>query len=507
MSIALINGKIYTLNEKNTIEEALAIVKNRIKSVGSTDEILNLKTDFDQVIDLKGNIVLPGFIDAHTHLGHSGLESLWVDLSNTTSTDGILKLVKERTEKTPEGEWVVGVMYDDSGWRYQECLTKDSLDTISTKHPIFLRRVCGHYGVVNSRALEQISDDWQYVDRDTGVLLEDAVLGFMKIIKPDLSLRIDGTRKVLPQAYSHGLTAVREIVNLQSIQSFHFLDNKNELKLRIFGYIIFDDLNEYLGQFLNGLPECNNFNIIGVKLFIDGSLGARTAALKEPYSDEPGNAGKLLNSDSELQMAFDWIKVLDMSMMVHAIGDGALQQFLSVYPKVFNDQIPKNPKRHSIEHVEVIDDGLLNEIKNLGIIVSAQPNFAGRWSGPGGLNEKRLGKDRLLRCNAYKEFLDSKIPLIFGSDSMPLDPLFGIKSAIFHPIHEQRISPIDAIKAYVQNYYKIFNLESNFGSIEPGKVADLVILTADPFIIGEGTFDKIQVVGTIINGEIVFSKL
>jgi predicted amidohydrolase YtcJ len=174
---------------------------------------------------------------------------------------------------------------------------------------------------------------------------------------------------------------------------------------------------------------------------------------------------------------------------------------------VFNDQIPKNPKRHSIEHVEVIDDGLLNEIKNLGIIVSAQPNFAGRWSGPGGLNEKRLGKDRLLRCNAYKKFLDKKIPLIFGSDSMPLNPLFGIKSAIFHPISEQRISPIDAIKAYVQNYYKIFNLESNFGSIESGKVADLVILTADPFVVGEGTFDKIQVAGTIINGEIVFSKL
>ena len=192
MSMALTNGKIYTLNEQNKVVEAVAIAKNIIKSIGTNDEILNLKTNFDRVLDLKGKTVLPGFVDAHTHLCHSGLESLWIDLSNTKSTDEILKLIKQRTAQTTPGDWVVGVMYDDSGWRYQECLTKDNLDAISTKHPIFLRRVCGHYGVVNSKALEQLSDEWKYVDHETGVLLEDAVLGFMKIIKPELSLRIDG---------------------------------------------------------------------------------------------------------------------------------------------------------------------------------------------------------------------------------------------------------------------------------------------------------------------------
>jgi predicted amidohydrolase YtcJ len=193
--------------------------------------------------------------------------------------------------------------------------------------------------------------------------------------------------------------------------------------------------------------------------------------------------------------------------MVHAIGDRAVEQFVNLYPKVFSNHIPDNPKAHSIEHVEIIDDELLWDIKNLGIIISAQPNFAGRWSVPGGLNEKRLGDDRLRKCNPYKKFFDYEIPIVFGSDSMPLNPIFGIKSAIFHPVAEQRITPERAIRAYTQNCYKIFNFEPNLGSIEPGKIADLVILTSDPFVMGEQSFDRIQVAGTIINGELVYSKL
>ena len=504
MAFALTNGRIITLDKNNTTAQAIAITDNIIQSVGSTEEILGLDIDFDEVLDLQGKSVLPGFVDGHTHLGHSGLESLWVDLSQTESTEEILSLLKTRIDETPPGKWVVGVMYDDAGWRYQECLTKDSLDELSTLHPIFLRRVCGHYGVVNSSALKQIGEEWKYVDRDTGILLEDAVLGFMRIIKPELSMRIDGTRKVLPIAYSLGLTSVREIVNYQSIQSFKFLDENNELKLRIFGYLIYDDLEEYLANYPEGLQEGKNFKIIGIKLFLDGSLGARTAALSEPYSDDPGNTGKLLHSDSALQEILERIKSLNMSIMAHAIGDRAVQQFVRIYKKVFSNQIPDNLKMHSLEHVEVIDAELLDEIKNLGIIASVQPNFAGRWSNPGGLDEKRLGKERLSRCNAYLDFFNKGIPVIFGSDSMPLDPIFGIKSAVFHPIQEQRITPIEAIKTYTQNCYKIFKLDSKFGSIEPGKVADLVILTNDP--INNPNFNDIKVSGTIINGNMVYSK-
>jgi len=506
MTLELINGKIYTLAHNNSIREALVIEKNIITKVGTTQEILESNADkhIDQVIDLQNKVVLPGFIDGHTHLGHMALESLWIDLSKIESKGQILKLIKDRSRDTSVGNWVVGVGYDDASWENEERLSKVELDAISIDHPIFVRRVCGHYGVVNSIALQYIDESWKYVDRKTGILLEDAVLGFMKIIRPDISVRLSGTQKLFPEVYSLGLTAVREIVNLQSIKMYHLLDKEKQLKLRVYGYIIIDDLDDYLAKYPEGIIKTARFNLVGVKILLDGSLGARTAALQEPYNDAPGNNGKLLYSEYELTTIFKRIKELGYPMMVHAIGDRAIRQFVDIYKTVFSEQIPDNPLGHSLEHLEVIDDSLLSTLKRLGIYASLQPNFAGRWSAPGGLNEKRLGSERLARCNAYKDFLKKGIPIVFGSDSMPLDPLFGIKSAIYHPIRNQRLQPFDAVKAYVQNCYKILGLDSKFGSLVPGKIADLVILTGDPF--QDQNLDKIEVAGTIIDGELVYFK-
>lgn len=504
MSIALLNGKIYTL-DNNLIAQALAIDKNEIIHVGTNQQILGLGKDFDQQLDLKGATVLPGFLDSHTHLGQLALESLWVNLQETTAKSQILDLLSERAKITKPRDWVIGVSYDDAPWASDETLDKKDLDSVSTAHPIFLRRVCGHYGVVNSMALESINEDWKYVDRTTGILLEDAVLGFMKIIRPEREKRKIGTRDMLPKIHSLGITGVREIVTFESIIVYRQLDERHELKLRVFGYVIIDDLEQYLSEYPDGRFNGENFNVIGVKIFLDGSLGARTAALKEPYSDEPGNKGKLLYSDSELRELFERIKRLDLSLMAHAIGDRATQQFLSIYNTVFDDQAPDNPKNHSLEHLEILDNELLKELHELGIWASVQPNFAGRWSVPGGLNEQRLGKERLARCNAYKTISDNNIPLSFGSDSMPLGPIFGIKSAIFHPVEGQRISPLHAIKAYSQNGYALLDQESIFGSITPGKFADIVILNKDPSNTSNSEFDDIKIIGTIFNGELVYS--
>jgi predicted amidohydrolase YtcJ len=358
--------------------------------------------------------------------------------------------------------------------------------------------------VVNTPALQQISDEWQYVDRSTGVLLEDAVLGFMKIIKPELSMRTTGTKKMLLNVYSHGVTAVREIVNSQSIQSYQELDKSGELKLRVHGYMIYDDLDEYFEQYPTGFIGSNHFKIVGVKLFLDGSLGAHTAALKKPYSDDPENFGKLLYTDSELKTVFQRIKSFELSVMAHAIGDRAVQQFLDVYRQVFYEQIPDNPRNHSLEHVEVIDDDILYELKKYGIWLSLQPNFAGRWSVPGGLNEHRLGTERLVRCNAYRTILEQGLPVVFGSDSMPLDPLFGIRSAVQHPVRTERITVEQAVGGYVHSCWDLLKNSEHFGSITPDKIADLVILSGDIFDVEK--LNEVSVAGTIINGELVYSK-
>jgi predicted amidohydrolase YtcJ len=504
LTIALINGNVQTLDDTKSSFQALTIEKDIIKMVGSTEEIMKSGLDHQEVIDLKGMTVLPSFVDSHTHIGHSGLEYLWVDLSNTSSTDEILELIMKRTAETPNGEWVVGVMYDDSGWRVQECLTKDTLDMISRNHPIFLRRVCGHYGVVNSKALEYISPEWRYVDRQNGVLLEDPVLGFMKIIKPDMTKRLEGMRKVLPVASSLGITAIREIVNFHSIKAYHDLDKNSELKLRVFGYIIFDDLDDYLQEYPSGLQDTNNFKVVGIKVLLDGSMGARTAALKEPYSDAPDKKGELLYSDSELTTIFEKAKGLELPLMVHAIGDRAIQQFIDIYRVVFGDDLQKYSLVHSIEHVEVLNKDLLNELKELGVWLSMQPNFAGRWSGPGGLNETRLGAERLQWCNAYKTIMDNELPVVFGSDSMPLGPLYGISSAVSHPVNVQGISPDDAIRAYTQNCYKLLRIKSGFGILKPGNKADIVVLSSDPMT--DSDIVSIKVVATMFNGEIIYNN-
>jgi predicted amidohydrolase YtcJ len=505
MKIALLNGRIYTLHAKNTIFQALAIEDSIIVKTGTTEEIQDMDIAFDELIDLNGKTVLPGFMDAHTHLGQIALESLWVNLQDTTTIDQIYELLKTRIDETPPGNWVVGVNYDDSSWQDDETIAKLELDSLSTDHPIFLRRICGHYAVVNSRALELIEPSWKYVDRSTGVLVEDAVLGFMKIVKPDQAQREQGTYHMLERVHSLGITSVREIVNNYSVKVYDELDEKEELTLRIYGYIYVDDLEEYLKEYPDGKYNGQNFQVVGLKILLDGSMGARTAALKEPYYDDSANSGKLLYSDSELLTIFSRAKEFDLSLMVHTLGDGALEQFIRIYRELYSDQILGNPRGHSVEHVEVIDDELLKDLKETGLIVSSQPNFAGRWSLPGGMNEQRFGPKRLKRCNAYRTIVEAGIPVVFGSDCMPIDPLFGIRSAVYHPLQEQRLTPDQAIRAYTQNWYKLMK-KIEFGIINESKIADLVILNLDPFLADEQKFEELKVVGTIFDGKIMFDE-
>ncbi len=506
MKMALINGKILTMNKNNTEYKALAIDGEHIIHIGTTQDILELNIEFEKTIDLQGCTVLPGFIDSHTHLGQIALESLWVDLSQTTNKNQILELLEERIKETDQGKWVVGVNYDDSTWDDNSPLIKTELDGLSQNHPIFLRRICGHYAVVNSIALERIDESWDYVNRNTGILVEDAVLGFMKIIKPGLGVRIKGTYTMMEKAHALGLTGAREILNYQTMAVYQELDNKNDLKLRIFGYITAYDLDEYLQDYPEGKYFGRNFQVIGLKILLDGSLGARTAALTEPYADDQNNTGKLLYTTRELKELFQRGKELDLSLMVHAIGDRAIQQFIDVYRQVYPEQIPNNPKGHSLEHVEVLNDQLLAELKDTGIWLSVQPNFAGRWSIPGGLNEQRLGKERLSWCNAYSSILEKQIPMVFGSDCMPLNPIFGITSALGHPVQEQRIPTTNAIKAYTKNCYDLLGLADNFGTLAPGKIADLIILNEDIIKSPSKISKNVKVMGTIFNGELVYNK-
>ncbi len=522
MMLALVNGNIITLSESNPRSEAVLVESKKILKVGNTSEILDAINQEDTgtttIIDLKGKTVVPGFNDSHTHFMNLGLNFLRVDLSNAQTIIDALEMVNERVSTTPTGDWILAVDFDEMQWQPEadrRLPTREELDTISSVHQLILRRVCGHIAVANSKALESINkylqvnglEEWnELLDTKTGILLEDLALSTNMLVNPTQDEMEVGLAEAIKYAHSLGVTSVRDVLNLRTLEAYMKFLQEGKLKIRISGYIKIEQFSEFLknsSKFQESLTE-EYFKISGAKLFLDGSLGARTAALSQPFSDDSEHSGMLLNSNEVLTDHMQMIVDNNYQAMIHAIGDRAVQQFLDVYSEITDE----SAGHHTLEHLEVISNAQLKCIREFDLIASMQPNFAGQWSIPGGMNEVRLGPERLEMCNAYKSILEENIPMAFGSDCMPFDPLYGIHSAVNHPVETQRISAYEALRAYtIGSAYITFD-ENIKGSIEAGKLADLVVL-ADDILAPEnaGKIKDIHVEMTILGGEIVFKAI
>jgi predicted amidohydrolase YtcJ len=536
MTLALINSKIYTISSPISKAEAVIIEGDRISKVGPNEDILDtldkMVEDSDdeniqkkiRVIDLEGTTMVPGFFDSHTHFLNMGLNFLRVDLSKVKNKSELYTAIKTYLVQKKQGVWVLGVDFDESQWEPesdQTLPTCTELDEISTVFPIVLRRICGHIAVANSAALEEIDKyieehglkTWQdkFINYSTGILLEDIPLSLNKIIEPTPQEEIDGLKKAINISQRLGVTSLRDIVNIKTLELYLEFLRKNELKVRISAYVKFENLQEFLDNQAKytQINEKLFLTVKGVKIFLDGSIGAHTAALSQPYKDDPKKYGQLMFTNSELTERLDHIFKNNLNIMAHAIGDNAVDQLINVYSSfVTKSKIKRDGSaRNSIEHLEVVRPDQLTRIKGLGIIASMQPNFAGQWSIPDGLNEKRLGSDRLEMCNAYNTILSYKIPTAFGSDCMPFNPIYGIHSAVNHPVSSQRITAIEALKAYTIGSAYAAGDENVKGSIEPGKLADMVVLSDD--ILAPENAEKIKdikVEMTILGGEIVYDS-
>jgi predicted amidohydrolase YtcJ len=536
MTLALINSTIYTLSTPTTRAEALIIEGDKISKVGRTEDIIDTienmveKTGNEiarekiRVIDLDGRTTVPGFIDSHAHFLNMGLNFLRVNLSEAKSRETVFTAIKKQVDRSRKREWILGVDFDETQWEPEsdrKLPTCTELDEISVDFPIVLRRICGHLAVGNSMALEEIGKyidknrltEWQekYIDYNSGVLLEDIPLSLNRIIKPSRQEEIEGLKKAINIAHRLGVTSLRDIVTLNALDLYREFLQRNKLKIRIAAYIKYDYFQEFLkdqSKYNQNIDEVY-LKVKGVKIFLDGSLGAHTAALSRPYEDNPEKIGKLLFTNSELTDHLNLIFNNKFEVMAHAIGDAAIEQFINVYTpsikkfKIKNDESVRN----TLEHLEVVRKDQLTQLKGIGIIASMQPNFAGQWSIPDGMNEKRLGDERLEMCNAYRSILSYKIPIAFGSDCMPFNPLFGIHSAVNHPVQSQRLSAFEALNAYTMGSAYAAGDEKLKGSIEPGKLADLVVLSDD--ILAPENSEKIKDIKiemTILGGDIVYDS-
>lgn len=533
ISYAFINGRIHTMEGFST--EAAAISGERIAALGSTTEIMKLCDPDTEIIDLKGRCVLPGFNDSHMHLISKGLTYEKINLKGLDSIDKIISAGKEFIEKEDmkAGEWVIGHGFDQNLFVKKTFPCKEDLDRISDAHPILIDRICGHVGTANSLALKLagITKDTYIesgmIDRDeqgnpTGVLRETALEWFKtRIPKPGAEKLKDIIRKASEEALSLGLTSVQtndsDVTDFDRyFEAYRSLAKAGELKIRIFEEVQ-GTKPEKLRQFLDGGKHegyaDDYFKIGNIKLFLDGSLGARTAAMRQDYCDDPGNKGILVYTQEEIDALVGIAHKAGMQVACHAIGDDAVEQCINAIGKA----VVNEPKelRHRIVHCQIADKGLFERMAQLGITADIQPPFvASDYS----IVEARVGKEKAMNSYAWKTMLDCGIPLGGGSDC-PVeshDPLWGIYCAATRKdekgkpaggwLPEEKLSVEEAVKLYTTGPAYLSFEEDKKGSIKEGKFADMVVLSEDIFEVKPEDIKNIKVLMTMVGGKLQYIR-
>jgi predicted amidohydrolase YtcJ len=468
--ILLTNGRIL-LPENRIIEGCLLVDGEQIAEVvtGAADGI-----DAER-IDIENKLLIPGFIDAHTHLFQEGVETTRPDVSAAKSRTELLEMVREAAREYEKGEVIIASDFDESLWGDSTWPCREELDTVAGRNPLIVRRICGHIAIGNTLALEHISDEWSGVDRETGIMKEDVPLNLSRIFPPDVEKVRSGLKVVVNQANSLGITSIHEITKLGNVRFFEELAVAGGLTLNTRFYIRHIDLD--------GIREPDGgfgkTTFGGIKLFADGSIGARTAANTFEYSDTPGNQGTLIHGDDDLRSFVQRAEERGIQLAIHAIGDLAIGQVLDVYEQCVH---PGNPLRHRIEHAELIDENDIERVARLGIVISAQPNFIKLWSQPQGMYEKVLG-DHYPLNNPLGRMERRGITVAFGSDTMPLSPLLGIEGTVTAPFADQQMNLEKAILCYTRNSAQAgFSLKHE-GEIAKGKEANLVVLDPEEMLI------------------------
>ncbi len=516
IDLLIINGNIVTQNSKQPRAEAIAVQNGMILAVGSTKGLKEKFSKVKRILDLKGRFLCPGFNDTHTHILAISATFKDVMLNKVKSPKEALEEILLKVSKTPSGNWIFGERWDESNWDDKRYLTLDELDAIAPKNPCYIRRVCGHLIAVNSLALEElgIAKDDPDLDLDPvtkrplGILTDtliDRIATSPKLKKPQEQLD-EAVKTACEFANSLGVTSVTDNLSVRSVKSYISAWKRNELTIRVYMNVPRLRFNNYINTGIKTGFGDDILRIGGVKIFTDGSIGARTAALKEPYFDDTTTKGgfyieeKVFHETVRTQIEKDW------QTARHSIGAEAIACVLKAVEKINNPELVRKG-RHRIEHAEYLLDEQLKKVNDLGLVLSMQPNFPGRWGQPGQLYETKLGPERYKLLNRFRKIIDEKTKLCFGSDNMPLDPLLGIWSVAAHPIDAIRISAEEALYYFTLGAaYSSFE-EKIKGSIEIGKLADFVILDQDILNIDPMKIKETKVLGTIFNGKLVFDEL
>lgn len=515
--------------------EALAVRGDRVLAVGTGGEIMKNKGPDTKVVDLGGHFVMPGFNDAHMHLASAGFEKMNVNLVGVKTLDEFRERIRARAETAAPGEWIVGEGWDETLWPVKVAPTRWDLDEVTNGHPAYMDRVDGHIGVANTRALQLASvtvasrdPEGGKIDRDengtpNGILRETARDAVKAVIpKPNHDQRRKAIETALAEISSYGITSVQDNSSWDDFQIYQELEREGKLNVRISEWLPFDDSVDALNAKRNSQPASDNMLHTGMlKGFMDGSLGSKTAALLEPYSDDPKNSGLPQYEPAKLNAMTVARLLAGYQIGFHAIGDRGVQMALDAFDGAERTAGKSGVKaadggenyRLRVEHAQVTTPQQIVRFKQLNVIASMQPSHLTtdmNWA------ETRLGANRAAHSYAWAEFLKHGVVLAFGTDYPvePVTPFRGLYAAVtrqsedgkksYYP--EQKLTIEQAIAAYtIGSAYAEF-AEKQKGKLEPGMLADFVVLDQD---ITSVPFPKIlttQVLRTVVGGKTVYEK-
>ncbi|MFB6220222.1 MAG: amidohydrolase [Halolamina sp.] len=501
------DGDIHRLTDPDETYEAVAVRDGEIVRLGSTYDVEFLAGADTDVIDLDGRTLLPGFIDAHTHMETLGRYLVHADLSTAADLDEAVSLLRERAEETDapaDPEWVLGYGYDESRWPEDRYLDREDLDAVSEERPVVAFREDMHVASVNSVVLdryegEMAEADVHYEDAEpTGVLVEEAVDVLYDAVSPDAA----ETGRLLTAAQARanelGVTGVHDMVRgSYAPEVYRDMDLAGELSLRVRLNYWADHLDALIETGLRTNHGSEMVRTGAVKTYTDGTFGGRTAQISAPYHDDHTENGTWVVDPEELNDIVETADEAGFQVTAHAIGDVAIDEVLNAFERCEDP----GGMRHRVEHAELASENAIERFGEMGVVASVQPNFL-KWAKDGGLYESRLGARRF-ETNRYALLNGAGAPLAFGSDCMPLDPLRGVHHAVNTEVDAQRLSVTEALRAYTLGAaYAGFD-EGRLGTVETGKLADFTVLERSPWE-HEAEIEDIDVAMTVVDGDVAY---
>jgi predicted amidohydrolase YtcJ len=524
VDLLITNANIYTVNDSFEIAEAFVVKDGRIIEVG-TSKLLQKKYKPNERLNAEGRTILPGFIDAHAHLYNLGVSLQQVDLVGTTSYKDVLDRVLT-FQKGKSSDIILGRGWDQNDWEVKEFPTKSILDSIYPNSPIALKRIDGHAYWVNSKALELagITSETKMKGGEvvllngqpSGILIDSPMDLIDDIIsKPSEQYNITALKLAEKRCFELGLTTINDAgnsigIDRELIELIDELQREGELKIRV--YAMVGDSPKNLDYFLNkGIIKTDRLNVRSIKVYADGALGSRGAAMRQEYSDRPGQFGAMITNESELGILAERIATAGYQMNTHAIGDSANISVLRVYKETLKDIADP---RWKVEHAQIITTSDF-EYFSEKILPSVQPTHATSdmyWA------EDRVGPDRIKGAYSYKTLLNRSGIIALGTD-FPVEkvnPMHTFYAAVarkdLQNYPEEGFRKKEALtREETLRGMTIWAAYSNFeeaekGSIEAGKFADFIILDTDIMTCEEKDIPKIKVLATYINGEKVFQS-